>query len=53
MVAHTTLQMVSSVDSLGNYCSMRTKPVVDSCPNYLDVPSHKPLAHLLEFGLLA
>jgi hypothetical protein len=26
--------------------------MADSCPNYLDVPSHKPLAYLLEFGLL-
>jgi hypothetical protein len=31
---------------------MRTQTVADSCPNYLDVPSHKPLAYLLEFGLL-
>jgi hypothetical protein len=25
----------------------------DSCPNYFDAPSHKPLAYLPEFGLLA
>jgi hypothetical protein len=25
----------------------------DSCPNHLDALSHKPLAYLLEFGLLA
>jgi hypothetical protein len=27
--------------------------MVDSCPNSLGVPSHKPLAYLQEFGLLA
>jgi hypothetical protein len=27
--------------------------MTDSCPNYLHVPSHKPLAYLHEFGLLA
>jgi hypothetical protein len=26
--------------------------MVDSSPNYLDAPSHKPLAYLPEFGLL-
>jgi hypothetical protein len=26
--------------------------MADSCPNYLDVSSHKPLAYLLEFSLL-
>jgi hypothetical protein len=26
--------------------------MADSCPNYPDVPSHKPLAYPLEFGLL-
>jgi hypothetical protein len=32
---------------------MRTQPMTYSCPNYLDAPSHKPLAYLPEFGLLA
>jgi hypothetical protein len=31
---------------------MRTHPMEDSCPNYLDAPSHKPLAYLSEFSLL-
>jgi hypothetical protein len=26
--------------------------MANSCPNYLDVQSNKPLAYLLEFGLL-
>jgi hypothetical protein len=26
--------------------------MVDSCHSYIDVPSHKPFAYLLEFGLL-
>jgi hypothetical protein len=26
--------------------------MVDSCPNYLDAPSHKSLAYLPKFGLL-
>jgi hypothetical protein len=26
--------------------------MTDSCPNYLDVLSHKPLAYLSEFDLL-
>jgi hypothetical protein len=41
---------VSSSNSLGNYCCMRTQPTIDSCPNHLDVPPHKPLAYLQEFG---
>jgi hypothetical protein len=27
--------------------------MADSCLNYQGIPSHKPLAYLLEFGLLA
>jgi hypothetical protein len=50
---HTILEMVPSSDSLGNYYCMRTQPTIDSCPNFLGIPSHKPVAYLQEFGLLA
>jgi hypothetical protein len=31
---------------------MRTQSMANSCPNYLDAPSHKLLAYLLKLGLL-
>jgi hypothetical protein len=32
---------------------MKTQPMADSCPNYLNVPSHMPLAYPPGFGSLA
>jgi hypothetical protein len=32
---------------------MKTQPMVDACPNYLDSPSHMLLAYIPGFGLLA
>jgi hypothetical protein len=45
--------MVPSLDSLDSCCYMKTQPMTNSCPNYQDVPSHKPLAYLSEFDLLS
>jgi hypothetical protein len=47
------LQTVPSSNSLGSYCCMKTQPMADACPNYLDSPSHMLLANLPGFGLLA
>jgi hypothetical protein len=32
---------------------MKIQPMVDSYPNYLDIPSHKLKAYPLKFGLLS
>jgi hypothetical protein len=45
--------MVPSSDSLGSCYSRKTQPMANSCPNYQDVPSHKPFAYLSEFDLLS
>jgi hypothetical protein len=45
--------MVSSSNSLGSCCCMKTQSVADACPNYLDIPSRKLWAYLPEFGWLA
>jgi hypothetical protein len=49
---HIALQTVPSSNSLGSYCCMKTQPMVDACPNYLDSPSRMLLAYLPIFGLL-
>jgi hypothetical protein len=41
-----------SLNSLGNYCCKRIWPRVNSDPSFLDVPTHKLLAYLQEFGWL-
>jgi hypothetical protein len=46
------LQMVPTLNSLGSCCCMKTQPMADACPNYLDSPSRMLLAYLLGFGLL-
>jgi hypothetical protein len=47
---HITLQMVPSLNSLGNYCCKRIQPRVNSDPSFLDVPKHRLLAYLRVFG---
>jgi hypothetical protein len=46
------LQMVPSSTSLGSCCCMKTQPMADACPNYLDSPSYMLLVYLSGFGLL-
>jgi hypothetical protein len=43
---------MSSSDSLGNYCYIKTQPTVDSYFTFLGVLLHKPSAYSQEFGLL-
>jgi hypothetical protein len=45
-----TLQMVPSLNSLGNYCCKRIQARVNSDPSFIDVPKHRLLAYLLVFG---
>jgi hypothetical protein len=47
---HITLQMVPSLNSLGNYCCKRIPPRVNSDPSFLNVPKHRLLAYLRIFG---
>jgi hypothetical protein len=47
---HITLQTVPSSNSLGSYYCMKTQPMANACPNFLDSPSCMLLAYLLEFG---
>jgi hypothetical protein len=47
------LQTVPSSNSLGSYYCMKTQPMADTCPNYLDSPSRMLLAYLPGIGLLA
>jgi hypothetical protein len=49
----TTLQMMPSTNSLGRCCCTRTLPTTNSCPNSLDIPSHKTVTYSLGFGLVA
>jgi hypothetical protein len=41
---------VTSLNSLGNYCCKRIRPKVNFDPSFLDVPEHRLLAYLQEFG---
>jgi hypothetical protein len=47
---HITLQMVPSLNSLGNYCCKRIQLRVNSDPSFLDVPKYRLLASLRVFG---
>jgi hypothetical protein len=47
---YITLQMVPSLNSLGNYCCKRIRPRVNSDLTFLDVPKYGLLAYLLVFG---
>jgi hypothetical protein len=46
------LKTMSFSDSLGS-CCIRTQLMTDSCTNYQNIPSRKPVAYLPEFGWLA
>jgi hypothetical protein len=48
-----TLEMVPSLNSIGRCCCTRTRPRVNSDPNFLDFPKRRLLAYLQEFDRLA
>jgi hypothetical protein len=49
-VIHREPQMVTFSNSLGSYSCKRTRPRVDSDPNFLDVTEHRLSAYLQGFG---
>jgi hypothetical protein len=50
IVVHREPQMGPSSISLDSCCCMRTRPRVNSSPNFLDVPEHRLSTYLQGFG---